>query len=233
MFEWKRETELWVVRAAVRARQRPEPKQGCGSAYVKASALRPLPSSRPSQKRFHCTSSPLSKRIICRAGWTQHHALQGSGERRRADLRWTSWCLELWVWRLLSQAGLLTHTHTCRLWETFWTRRSQGTGSSPVCLWPPSIHPCRRRCSLLWNHLSSSQTTAAGNPQCLGLMKKNSAYLLHYLSGKQPLHFKAETGLPVLSVEAEFKLYNILLPKNATTTLSKKTPKLIFFCCCK
>lgn len=58
------------------------------------------------------------------------------------------------------------------LWEPFWFRRSQGTGSSPVCLWPPSIHLCRRRCFLLWNHPSSSQTTAAGSPQCLVLMKK-------------------------------------------------------------
>lgn len=56
-------------------------------------------------------------------------------------------------------------------------RRSQGIGSSPVCPWPPSIHLYRRRCFLLWNHLSSSQTTAAGNPQCLALVKKNSAYL--------------------------------------------------------
>lgn len=48
-------------------------------------------------------------------------------------------------------------------------RRYQGIGSSPVRLWPPSIHPCTRKCSPPLNHLSSSRTTVAGIPQSLAL----------------------------------------------------------------
>lgn len=52
-------------------------------------------------------------------------------------------------------------------------RRCEDTGSSPVCLWPPSSRPCRRRCSRLSNRPSSSQTTVAGNPRCLALSTQN------------------------------------------------------------
>lgn len=56
-------------------------------------------------------------------------------------------------------------------------RRCEDTGSSPACLWPPSIRPCRRRCSLPSNRPSSSRTTAAGNPRCLALMTRNYVLL--------------------------------------------------------
>lgn len=61
----------------------------------------------------------------------------------------------------------------------FCPRRSQGIGSSPVCLWPPSSRPCRCRCFLPLYRLSSSQTTVAGNLRCLALMTQKHVFLRH------------------------------------------------------
>lgn len=95
--------------------------------------------------------------------------------------------LEFWMWRLLSHTHIFTHSHRQTLvaklkerpcTQPVWCpRRCEDTGSSPVCLWPPSIRPCRRRCSLPSNHPSSSRTTVAGNPQCLALSTQNYVLL--------------------------------------------------------
>lgn len=105
-------------------------------------------------------------------------------------------------------AALQTHTHTEWIFATevrrvsvhsAWLRsgsprRCGDTGSSPVCLWPPSNLPCRCRCSRPSNRPSSSRTTAAGSPRCPALLSHNQIITLFKNDSEVGKYFNNSCG---------------------------------------